>query len=359
MAVIGGTHPRSASCAKGTIIEMSAVDNPIRIEPAKFRAVILHNVMSDWNARDTEVSDTAMKRMRRGLMEMGYEVLLAPVRRDVAEPLNGLDPRQHIVFNWCEGLDGEPNAYDKIPPVLEEMGFAYTGADAWTLTATTDKTITKEYLVKHNVSTPQAKVFTTADSAGWNCFPALVKPALEHCSHGITPEAIVDTPEQLEERVQYVLDTWSQPALVEEFIDGPEFNVSLWGNGRLFVLPLAMLDFSGFNDYHERIVSYDAKWDPNTEAFRLNPVMCPAPIDADLRARIEQTAKDAYKALRLRDYGRIDIRVRDGVPYVLDVNSNPDITLEGGFARSARTAGYDYAQTVARILYFASKRMPI
>lgn len=158
--------------------------------------------------------------------------------------------------------------------------------------------------------------------------------------------------------MQYVLVTWHQPALVEDFIDGPEFNVSLWGNGRLSVLPLAMIDFGGFSDYHERIVSYDAKWDPNTEAFRMSPVICPAPIDAELKARIEKTAKDAYRVMRLRDYGRIDIRVRDGIPYVLDVNSNPDITLEGGFSRSARTAGYDYAQTISRILQFASKRMP-
>ncbi len=361
MAVTGGENPRSAcQLAPEGKTEMNSEDeSSIKIDRPNFKAVILHNVMSDWNSRDTEVSDTAMKRMRRGLIEMGYEVVLAPVRTDVAEPLAGLDPEKHIVFNWCEGLDGQPNAYDAIPPVLETMGFAYTGADAWTLMATTDKTVTKEYLLRHNVSTPLAKVFTTADRDGWNCYPALVKPALEHCSHGITPEAIVDTPEQLEERVQYVLDTWSQPALVEEFIDGPEFNVSLWGNGRLSVLPLAMLDFNAFSDYHERIVSYDAKWDPNTEAFRLNPVVCPAPIEPELKARIEKTAKEAYKALRLRDYGRIDIRVRDGIPYVLDVNSNPDITLEGGFARSARTAGFDYAQTIARILYFASKRLPV
>ena len=334
------------------------VESSIKTDPRKFKAVILFNLMSDWNARDTEVSDVCIKRMRRGLMEQGYEVALAPVRIDVAEYLHGLNPREHVVFNWCEGIDGQPNAYDAIPPVLESMGFAYTGSDAWTLTATCDKAITKEHLLKHGVSTPISHVFTNADANGWDRYPALVKPAVEHCSHGITPEAVVDTSEQLEERVQYVLDTWHQPALVEDFIDGPEFNVSLWGNGRLYTLPLAMLDFGGFADYHERIVSYDAKWDPNTEAFRLNPVICPAPIDEELKARIEKTAKDAYKALRLRDYGRIDIRVRDGIPYVLDVNSNPDITLEGGFARSARTAGHDYSQTIARILHLASKRMP-
>lgn len=340
-------------------MDNSEVESIIKTDSKRFKAVLLFNLMSDWNPKDTDVNDVSIKRMRRGLMEQGYEVVLAPVRKDVSEYLHGLDPKEHVVFNWCEGLDGEPNAYEKIPPVLEEMGFAYTGADAWSLATTLDKGVTKDYLLRAGVSTPISKVFTSADADGWDRFPALVKPVIEHCSHGITPDAVVDSVEQLEERVQYVLDTWNQPALVEDFIDGPEFNVSLWGNGRLYMLPLAMLDFSGFADYHERIVSYDAKWDPNTEAFRLNPVVCPAPVDDELRCRIEQTAKAAYKALHLRDYGRIDIRVRNGVPYVLDVNSNPDITLEGGFARSARTAGYDYSQTVARILHLASKRIPV
>lgn len=357
---MGGSTPTGATRRRASNSIMSSeTESSIKRDTPNFKAVILHNVMSDWNAGDTEVSDTAMKRMRRGLIEQGYDVVLAPVRNDVAENLRDLDPKQHVIFNWCEGLDGQPNAYDAIPPVLEAMGFAYTGADAWALGATTDKAITKQHLIKSNVPTPIARAFTTADRDGWTRYPALVKPAAEHCSYGITPAAIVDTPEQLEERVQYVLDTWHQPALVEDFIDGPEFNVSLWGNGRLYPLPLAMLDFRAFSDYHDRIVSYDAKWDVNTDAFRLNPVICPAPIDNELKARIERVAKDAYKALRLRDYGRIDIRVRDGVPYVLDVNSNPDITLEGGFARSARTAGYDYSQTIARILHFASKRMAV
>ncbi|MBI5082596.1 MAG: ATP-grasp domain-containing protein [Chloroflexi bacterium] len=341
------------------IVPMSSeTENAIKNESPRFKVVILHNVMSNWTTGDTEVSDVAIRRMRRGLMELGYDVESAEVRQDIAAPIQYFDPREYVVFNWCEGVDGAPMAYDRIPPVLESLGFAYTGADASALNITTDKALTKEHLIKNNVSTPISKTYTTAECGDWENFPAMVKPASEHCSNGITSEAIVDNVEQLEERVQYVLDTWHQPALVEDFIDGAEFNVSLWGNGRLSVLPLAMIDFGGFSDYHERLVSYDSKWDANTEAFRMTPVICPAPVEDELRLRIEKTAKDAYRVMRLRDYGRIDIRVRDGIPYVLDVNSNPDITLEGGFSRSARTAGYDYAQTISRILQFASKRMP-
>jgi D-alanine-D-alanine ligase len=190
-------------------------------------------------------------------------------------------------------------------------------------------------------------------------FPALVKPATEHCSNGITRDAVVDDPQQLRQRVEYVLDTWHCKALVEDFIDGPEYNVSLWGNDRLDVLPLACIDYSVFQDYHDRLCSYDAKWDPDSQAYLLTSVTCPAPMEDELRKRIESACRRTHRVLRVRDYGRVDLRVRDGIPYVVDVNSNPDITMEGGFARSARAAGYDYGQAIARILSLASARIPI
>jgi D-alanine-D-alanine ligase len=121
-------------------------------------------------------------------------------------------------------------------------------------------------------------------------------------------------------------------------------------------LPLAAIDYSLFNDYHERLCSYDAKWDPASAAYLLTSVQCPAHVDRDLTQKLVGVGRRAYRALRLRDYGRVDIRVRDGVPYVLDVNSNPDITMEGGFARSARAAGYDYGRTISHILHLASAR---
>jgi D-alanine-D-alanine ligase len=287
------------------------------------------------------------------------EAIPVPVIRDVAGPLRDFDPREHIVFNWCEGLEGEPNAYDAVPPVLEELGFAYTGADAWALSASQHKAYTKELLLQSKIPTPVSKVYARAVLNGWRRYPALVKPADEHCSYGITRESVVDSPQQLKERVQYVLDSFKCPALIEDFIDGIEYNVGLWGNGELSMLPIGAIDYSAFADYHDRLCTYDAKWNPESEAYRLTGVECPAEVDLPLQRRIAKVAFAAYQALRLRDYGRIDMRVRNGVPYVLDVNANPDITMEGGFARSARAAGYDYGRMTARILSLAAQRMPV
>lgn len=324
-----------------------------------FKAVILYSVMKDWDDNDTVISDEAVHRMRRGLNALGVDATPVAIYRDIAGPIKHFDPREHVIFNWCEGLDDDPNAYDAIPPVLEKLGFAYTGCDAWSLATSQNKAITKTILLQNKIPTPVSRVYDRAVLNGWRRFPALVKPAAEHCSFGITRESVVDTPQQLKERVQYVLDTWREPALVEDFIDGVEYNVSIWGNADAQVLPIGAIDYSAFTDYHDRLVTFDAKWNPESDAYRLTGVQCPAPLDLPLQRRIERVALKTYRALKMRDYGRIDIRVRNGVPYVLDVNANPDITMEGGFARSARAAGFDYGQTTAKILSFAARRMPV
>lgn len=327
--------------------------------PRQFKALILNSVFSDWSQDDTILSEECLTRMKRGLSVVGIESEVVQIKRDIASPLKKFDPREYVVFNWAEGIDGEPNGYDKIPPVLEELGFAHTGSDAWALAASADKAFTKKLLLENRIPTPVSKTYERAVLNGWRRYPALVKPATEHCSFGITRDAVVDGPQQLKERIQYVLDTWKCPALVEDFIDGQEFNVSVWGNGESAqVLPISMMDYSAFPDYHDRLCTFDAKWNPESEAYRLTAVQCPALLDKTLKRRIERVALTTYKALKIRDYGRVDMRVRNGVPYVLDVNANPDITMEGGFARSCRAAGFDYGQSIAKILTFAAERMP-
>lgn len=339
---------------------ISTAERTVRVKTErKFQALILYSILSDWTPDDTIVSQEAVDRMRRGLGAIGIQATPVTIQLDIAGPLKNFDPTECVIFNWCEGLDRDPNAYEIFPRVFEELGFAYTGSDPWALAATQNKGSTKSLLLQYKIPTPVSKVYDRAVLNGWRRFPALVKPANQHCSFGITRESVVDSSQQLKERVQYVLDTWKEPALVEDFIDGIEYNVSVWGNGTPSVLPIGAIDYSAFPDYHDRLCTFDAKWNPDSDAYRLTGVQCPAALEPALKRRIEKVALKAYTALRLRDYARIDIRVRNGVPYVLDVNANPDITMEGGFARSARALGYDYGQMTSRILNFAAERMPV
>ena len=322
--------------------------------------VLLYNQDSSWSPEDSTEAEQCVVTMADALARHGHSVEPVPVRRDVAGPLKCFDPRERIVFNWCEGLDGLPNSYDRVPPVLEEMGFAYTGSNAWTLATTQNKAVTKVFLDQLHIPTPAWRAFSSPEQVeDWDVFPAIVKPAAEHCSSGITEGAVVASLDELRERVDTVTRTYSGEALVEDFIEGREFNVSIWGNGAPKPMPLYEIDFSGIADPLSRLVDFDAKWVKGSYSYEHTPARCPAPVDDDLAERIRSVAMAAYRALRLRDYGRIDLRVRDGQPYVLDVNSNCDITMDGGFAKTAAVAGYDYGAMASRIVNLAARRRPV
>jgi D-alanine-D-alanine ligase len=322
--------------------------------------VLLYNQDSSWAAEEAREAEQYVTTMADALARHGHTVEPVPVRCDVSGMVKHFDPREWIVFNWCEGIEGISNSYDRIPPVLEEIGFAYTGSNAWTLAITQDKAATKTILDRLHIPTPAWRAFRTPEQVQeWNIFPAIVKPAAEHCSFGITEGAVVSDIDGLRERVAYIGQTFGGQSLVEDFIEGREFNVSIWGNGRPAPLPLYEIDFSDIPDPRNRLVNYDAKWNRGSFLYEHTPSRCPAQVDEELAERLRDVAMAAYRALRLRDYGRIDIRVRNNQPQVLDVNSNPDITIDGGFAKTAAVAGYDYGAMASRIVNLAAHRRPV
>ncbi|MBM4464156.1 MAG: ATP-grasp domain-containing protein [Chloroflexi bacterium] len=327
-----------------------------RTSTSKASVLLLYNLDRTWSEPDLQEVLTAVEKLESALIEAGHPMTSRAVHRDVEAVIRDFDPSQDIIFNWCDGLEGAPKAEHLVPWVLEALGFSYTGADAQTLLISQDKWRVKRILHTRHISTPRGRVFRQPEADGWDHFPAIVKPVAEHCSFGITREAVVDTPQDLERRVAYVLETFNQPALVEDFIDGREFHVAVWGNGRPQVLPLAEMDFSAFGDVHDRLCTYESKWEPGSLPYRLIRTLCPAPVDGGLKARIETVAVTAYRALGCRDYGRMDIRVRDGVSYVLDVNPNPDICDDGSFALAAEVAGFSYPDMASHIVALAANR---
>jgi D-alanine-D-alanine ligase len=269
--------------------------------------------------------------------------------------------RPAVVFNLCESLRGDNRFEALVPMLLEHEGLVYTGSGPLTLTLALHKHKTKEVLRARGIPTPGGVLIDRPGTAKVSLrYPLIVKPSREDASVGISSESVVHDPDALEARVRHVLGHYRQPALVEEYIEGREIYASLLGrvDAPPEILPLHEIDFSEMPPDRPKIVSFEGKWVEDSAEFRgTRPVPCGA-LDEATRARIAEVASGAFAALEMSDYGRVDIRLSpDGVPYVIDVNPNCDLSQEGGgFARAARAAGLSYPDLVLRILELALSR---
>lgn len=300
----------------------------------------------------TVASDETIQIVHDSLAAAGFDAEIVCVGRDIETVLRGYDPRETLIFNYCDGFQDDPTGYDPVTRLFEDLGFAYTGARDAVLVSSQDKATIKAVLVAHDVPTPVYRICETAPE-DWTHFPALVKPSRKHGSLGITPESVVETPEALARQVRRVVEEWQQPALVEEFIDGVEYRVSLWGNGHVETLPLMSITYFPIPGRQYGLKDFQTKW----EEIGLK-MDIPAQVEPALKRRIEETAIAAYHACEMRDYGGIDIRVRDDTPYVIDPNANADISDVSNFIRVAKAAGYDYSMMLARIVRLAAERIP-
>jgi D-alanine-D-alanine ligase len=287
---------------------------------------------------------------------VGYRVALVPIYDKVELALVPYPPTEWIVFNLGEGLEGRLFEEARIAWALEAMGYQFTGATGDAIARSVHKAQTKTLLATDGVDTPSWWLFRHPDEVDVLVaadLPLIVKPVAEDASIGVGLEAVVHTVPALRERVAYVVERYRQAALAETFVVGREFNIALWGDPPQ-VLPLAELDFSAFADPYARIVSFAAKWEENSFEYHHTPVLCPAPVDPDLDSRIADTARRAWSAIGCRGYARVDMRVSEmGVPQVVEVNCNPDLSPDAGFFRAARAAGYSYEDMVVHILEIA------
>jgi D-alanine-D-alanine ligase len=281
-------------------------------------------------------------------------VELAPVWDDLPDVLRRYQPREHMIFNLCESLGGRPMSESDVPRLLRSSGFIHTGASYLALRRTGSKLITKRTVAACGVSTPEFEVIRRPGQRPTRVrLPAIVKPVAEGGSFGVSLASVVTTARALAERVDDCIRTYHQPALVEEFIAGRELNVALWGNGFPEVLPISEILFTFTDNPLEKIVTFSGKWHPQSAECVGTPGVCPAPLTTEDQDRVEAAAILAFQKLGVRGFARVDIRLREGTPYVLEVNANPDLSPSAGFFRSARAAGHSYTSMVLHILRLA------
>ncbi len=291
-----------------------------------------------------------------GLHSRGHSVERAVIRKSMLDVIEPYDPREWIVFNLCETLEGESYREAYVPAVLDVMGYTYTGSNTRTLHTCINKARTKKILAARGLPTAPFQVFTSPDDAITVPLPAFVKPVAEDASIGVSERAVVRTPAELREQVRYILKEMGEPALVEEFIEGREFNVGIWGNDPPEVLPLAEIDYQHIADPFKQIISFAAKWDKSAFEYHHTDPICPAQVDDSLAQRIRHVAREAYRLMGCRDYARVDIRTRGDQPFILEVNPNCGIAPDAGFPREAAVAGYDFDAMCERMVMFAYER---
>ena len=294
------------------------------------------------------------------LQGAGYHVAQVPVYNDVELALVPYPPTRWTVFNLGEGSEGRLFEEARIAWALDAMGYCFTGSRGDAIARSVHKAQAKALLAAGGVDTPSYWLFRHQDEVeavpADLPFPLIVKPVAEDGSIGIGPDAVVHTAGELRQRVAYVVEHYLQAALAEVFVAGREFNISLWGDPPQ-ILPLAEIDFSAFGDPCAHIVSFAAKWEVGSFEYHHTSVLCPASVDSDLGARIRDTAWRAWTTLGCRGYARVDIRVTDGeVPYVVEVNCNPDLSPDAGFSHAARAGGYGYEDMVVHILEIARRQ---
>jgi D-alanine-D-alanine ligase len=327
--------------------------------------VVLFNTDFDADVDASSVEDSA-RAIAGALRESGHDAELVGVHGAealaVIERLRARAPE--LVFNVCESMAGDVRNEPVLAGLLDLFAIPYTGADLGALAACLYKRRTKDILAGRGIATPPHRYLDGAAALADAALDALdypwfLKLAHEDASVGITEANLVTSPAALRTRASAMIAEHAQAVLAERYIDGREINVTLVGNGDdLEVLPPHEIDFAAMPAGRPRIVSYAAKWDPAHVDFAgTKPVPLRA-ASASLVAAIERTARAAWHALGLRDYGRVDLRVdAAGTPWVIDVNPNPDISPDAGCARAAAMHGLAYRELIERIAQTAWRRL--
>jgi D-alanine-D-alanine ligase len=293
--------------------------------------------------------------VRRALLELSYPVEMVPLLpplEQVPDRLNNL--QADVVFNLFEGFEDWPETEAAVADIMTELGLRYTGCTGATLSLALDKARSKALMESAEIDTPKCQVLSPRTLSKLRlAYPCIVKPYAQDASLGISEDSVVNDYAALGEKVREISKRFGGRALVEEYVDGREFNITVLGSSEPTPLPISEIDYSLPPDV-PRILTFAAKWDPDSIYFKGTSAVCPAEIDAVLRAQIEDAAIRLFRVFDCTGYARVDFRMdNEGQLKALELNPNPDISPNSGAALQASVAGMSYARFIENILLMA------
>lgn len=301
--------------------------------------------------------------IERALKNKGYNLSLINAN-DVHSIFNRLTTTDiDLVFNIGIGekLSHAPKHKPHLASLLELLQVPYTGSSPFTMLLSFDKIRFKKILAYHDIPTPEWDyLYTLKDTLNEEMtFPLIVKPAAAVHAVGITQESVVTNKKELKRQLEFIIRDMGMPALVEKYIPGDEYEAYILGNdeGNLQVLPLNRSIFDDMAPDQWHVHTYDSKFSKFDSSHPIQRELPPKNISKKLLALISEMALDTYSIFGCQDYGKIKIKTdEDGNPYVIELNPNPSLNRELGFARSAEMAGIPYANLIEEILYLAVNR---
>jgi len=289
------------------------------------------------------------------LKKLGHEALVLGVRSDLELIRNTVvEFKPDIIFNLLEEFHDRPLYDQNVVSFLELIPVPYTGCNPRGMVLSRDKALTRKILSYHRIPGPDFTIFRRGRKVKRPSklnLPLFVKSQVEEASLGISQASVVHTDEELNERVRFMHEKYHTDVIAEEYIEGRELYVGIFGDDRLTIMPIWELLFANMPEDKPRIATRRVKWDAKYQEKHGISSGPAQGISPELRTKIESICKRAYRALGISGYARMDLRLKPtGEVYVIEANPNPEIAKGEDFADAAQEFGWSYEELIKRIL---------
>jgi D-alanine-D-alanine ligase len=314
------------------------------------RAILMVSDFVDdgYDKKDLKEEKIFLTEVKNDLADLGIRFHAIEIKniRELAQSLNKYDKDKIVIFNWAEELYNKRNTGHLITKFFDENGYKYSGASTENLVLANDRMKFNQILEKNGVRVP---VQYELDDTNLR-FPIILKAKYEHGSYGINLKSVLIDRESLEKSITNIDP---KKYLAEQFIDGDEYTISVWGNDTPEVLPIFIIKFESNKDEKYKIIYYASKWNRKDKGYEGIYSARAENIDKSLEKRLRNTVLRAYKCLKCKGFARFEVRVEKGIPYIIDFNPNPNFRPDSAFLKSASAAGYSYGQVMAKLCQFA------